>query len=95
MYICIGISASDVILLQNSKFSFNDKFTLLSHVSSKKDLRSYDESYNDLNIQRNEPIKDHVSKNIMGPSFSMNINTETELNLCSIINLIIKTDFLF
>lgn len=63
-------------------------------MSSKKDLKSYDESYNDLNIQKNE-TKEYVSKNIMDPSFSMNINTEMKFNSYSIICLIIKTDILF
>lgn len=76
-------------MLQNFKLS-NDKFTLLSQVPSKVDLENYDESYNDLNIQRKES---GVSNNMMDRTFSMNINTEMQPNLNSIIHLIIKNDF--
>ncbi|KAL6440928.1 hypothetical protein ACFW04_003374 [Cataglyphis niger] len=72
-------AASNSTLLQNFKLS-NDKFTLLSHVPSKVDLENYDESYNDLNIQRKES---GVSNNMMDRTFSMNINTEMQPNLNS------------
>lgn len=86
-------------MLQNFKLSSNDKFTLLSHVPSKVDLESYDESYdesyNDLNIQRKEVIEEHdISNNMMDRTFVININTEMQPNLNSIIYLIIKSNFL-
>lgn len=80
-------------MLQNFKLSSNDKFTLLSHVPSKVDLKSYDESYNDLNIQRKEVIEE-ISNNMMDRTFFININTEMQPNLNSIIYLIIKSNFL-
>lgn len=80
-------------MLQNFKLSSNDKFTLLSHVPSKVDLESYDESYNDLNIQRKEVIEE-ISNNMMDRTFFININTEMQPNLNSIIYLIIKSNFL-
>lgn len=82
-------------MLQNFKLSSNDKFTLLSHVPSKVDLESYDESYDDLNIQRKEVIEEHdISNNMMDRTFFININTEMQPNLNSIIYLIIKSNFL-
>lgn len=80
-------------MLQNFKLSSNDKFTLLSHVPSKVDLESYDESYNDLNIQRKEVIEE-ISNNMMDRTFFIDINTEMQPNLNSIIYLIIKSNFL-
>lgn len=83
-------------MFQISKLSSNDKFTLLSHVPSKVDLKNYnEESYNDLNIQRKEIKENYISNNMMDSLLSININSEMQPNLNSIIHLIIKTDFLF
>ncbi|XP_029166883.1 LOW QUALITY PROTEIN: uncharacterized protein LOC114937540 [Nylanderia fulva] len=78
--------ASDAtLILQNSKLS-NEKFMLLSHVLSKKDLKNYDESYNDLNIQRKKMIENDISyNNIMDPSLSINISAEMQPNLNSVV----------
>jgi len=67
--------------------------TELSNVSFKMNRKSYDEeSYNDLNIQSKEVIKENdISNSMISSSLSVNTNVEMQSDSSSTIYLIINS----
>lgn len=91
----IGVSSSSDLTfsLQKSVLPCNNKSTALSNVSFKTNRKSYDEeSYNDLNIQSKEVIRERdISNSTIRSSLSVKTNAEIQFESNSTIYLIINS----